>query len=159
MLQLKEYELIKVSGILKYLPPGVASDKDVALVLQGVPDTFANPETMASYVKGLAKLKQAEHTYIKSEVAYAKANKGSLKGFTEAQNTKALAAYEKVFDTYSVGDSNFQKAYDQAEQYLDSGINPVEVEQNIYDKFSKYPDVGIRNANIIIQLLKRRGKY
>ena len=148
-----------MSGILKYLPPGVASDKDVALVLQGVPDTFANPETMGSYVKGLAKLKQAEHAYIKAEVAYAKENKGSLKGFTEAQNVKALASYEKAYDTYSAGDSNFQKAYDQAEQYLDSGLNPIEVEQNIYSKFSKYPDEGVRNANIIIQLLKRRGKY
>jgi len=155
----KQFELIKISGMLQYLPPGVASDKDVALVLQGVPDTFANTETMASYVKGLAKLKQEEESYLKDEVSYAKENKGSLKGFTEAQGKKALTSYEKVFTTLGAGDANFQLAYDQAEEAIAAGLNPVEVEQNLYAKFAKYGKDGIRNANVIIQLLKRRGKY
>ena len=155
----KQFELIKISGMLQYLPPGVASDKDVALVLQGVPDTFANTETMASYVKGLAKLKQEEESYLKDEVSYAKENKGSLKGFTEAQGKKALTSYEKVFTTLGAGDANFQLAYDQAEEAIAAGLNPVEVEQNLYAKFAKYEKDGIRNANVIIQLLKRRGKY
>ena len=38
------------------LPPGVASDKDIALVLKGTPDNFTNPEALRLYLKGVEKL-------------------------------------------------------------------------------------------------------
>jgi len=38
------------------LPPGAASDKDVALALEGWPSAYADPDTLASFMRGQAKL-------------------------------------------------------------------------------------------------------
>jgi hypothetical protein len=143
--------------MLKYLPPGVASDKDVALVLQGLPDTFANGETARRYIMGMAKLQRQQAKYQKERIAYARDNSGDMSGFLDSQKNKAIKEYRGSFDQLAVADPNVQKAYDNAKYLLSIGIDPIEVEQRTFNLFSKYPDLGVRNATLVNELIKLEG--
>lgn len=52
----QEYTRIATTGVLKMLPPGPASDKDIQLAREGVPPATASPQVMAGYLRGMAKL-------------------------------------------------------------------------------------------------------
>ena len=56
------------------LPPGVASDKDIALVLRGTPDTFINPEALKGYLAGIQKLANYQKKYKQALVDYIEQN-------------------------------------------------------------------------------------
>jgi hypothetical protein len=53
-----EYTRIRNSQAMKMLPPGPASDKDVAMAMSGFPSETADAKTMASFLRGMAKLNQ-----------------------------------------------------------------------------------------------------
>ena len=153
----KEYDLVVKSGMLQYLPPGVASDKDVALVLQGLPDTFTDGETARRYILGMAKLQRQQARYQKDRVAYARDNSGNMGGFLDSQKNKAIKEYRNSYDQLAVSDPNMQRAYDNAKYLLGLGIDPVEVEQDMFKRFSKYSDQGVRNATLINELIRLEG--
>lgn len=46
---------IKNSNIIQNLPPGVASDRDIAMFSEGFPGANAAPETVAGFLRGMAK--------------------------------------------------------------------------------------------------------
>ena len=50
------FDSLKASVIANNLPPGAASDKDVALALKGYPNTSYNAEQLSSFLRGQAKL-------------------------------------------------------------------------------------------------------
>lgn len=52
----QEYTRIRSSQVSKMLPPGAASDKDVALAMAGFPPDTADAGTLASFLRGMAKL-------------------------------------------------------------------------------------------------------
>lgn len=52
----QEYVRLRSSGMLKELPPGNASDKDMAEVKNGFPSENDNAETVARFARGMAKL-------------------------------------------------------------------------------------------------------
>lgn len=54
----KEYVRLRQSQVKSMLPAGPASDKDVKLVLEGFPPETADAGTMASFLRGMAKLQQ-----------------------------------------------------------------------------------------------------
>jgi hypothetical protein len=153
----KEYDLVVKSGMLKYLPPGVASDKDVALVLQGLPDTFTDGETARRYIMGLAKLQRQQAKYQQERISYAKDNSGDMSGFLDGQKNKAMQEYRGSFEQLATADPNVQKAYDNAKYLLSLGIDPVEVEQRTFGLFADYPELGFRNASLVNELIKLEG--
>jgi len=53
-----EYTRIRNSQAMKMLPPGSASDKDMAMAMGGFPPETADAKTMASFLRGMAKLNQ-----------------------------------------------------------------------------------------------------
>lgn len=55
-----EYNRLRNSIAIKNLPPGVATDKDISLALEGLPPPTANAEFIASFLRGTAKLQQYE---------------------------------------------------------------------------------------------------
>jgi hypothetical protein len=55
-----EYTRLRNKIAIKNLPPGVATDKDVTMALQGIPPETANAATIASFLRGTAKLQQYE---------------------------------------------------------------------------------------------------
>ena len=54
----QEYARIRNNQALKMLPPGPASDKDISIAMQGFPKETADAATMASFLRGMAKLNQ-----------------------------------------------------------------------------------------------------
>lgn len=66
----KEYNAIRASQAVQNLPPGVASDKDIALALSGFPDENANGTHIASWLRGMAKLEQARESFATFKAEY-----------------------------------------------------------------------------------------
>jgi len=56
----REYTLMRMSEAVKSFPPGTGTDKDIALALEGFPKENADPQTLARFLRGMAKLKQVE---------------------------------------------------------------------------------------------------
>jgi hypothetical protein len=54
----QEYTRMRSSQVSKMLPPGSASDKDIALAMAGFPPDTADAGTMASFLRGMAKINQ-----------------------------------------------------------------------------------------------------
>lgn len=65
-----EYEQLRVSGAVNSLPKGPASDKDIQLVLKGWPSSTANPEYLASFLRGMQKLRVIEMAQASHSAAY-----------------------------------------------------------------------------------------
>lgn len=65
-----QYASIRNSSVLQYLPPGVASDRDVALVLEGTIDRYSSPEAMMSFLRGVQKIAAAEKKYHEARLDY-----------------------------------------------------------------------------------------
>ena len=55
----KKYNAIRGLNVVKNLPPGSASDIDVKMALAGFPTDNASGDNIASFLRGLAKLEQA----------------------------------------------------------------------------------------------------
>ncbi len=62
------------------LPPGVASDRDIELVLKGTPDSFANPEALRDYLRGVEKLANYQKRYKQAYIDYIEENH-TISGF------------------------------------------------------------------------------
>jgi hypothetical protein len=77
---------LRVSNILQYLPPGVASDKDVELVLttQLDPRNLSN-EQRDSWLNGYRKLKEQEALYNQRRAEWMTQNGGSQAGFLQKE--------------------------------------------------------------------------
>lgn len=52
----REYTRMASQGLIKLLPPGPASDKDIANAKEGIPNANASPAVVSSYLRGMAKL-------------------------------------------------------------------------------------------------------
>jgi hypothetical protein len=52
----QEYRRLRNSQVLQTLPPGVASDKDIEIAMGAFPSDNANPELIASFLRGMSKL-------------------------------------------------------------------------------------------------------
>jgi len=65
-----EAQALRIGTAVANLPPGPASDKDVALVLSGTLDANADPKTLAEYARGIAKLAQMESRYHSDQAAW-----------------------------------------------------------------------------------------
>lgn len=58
-----DYIRVKNAEAIKSLPPGPATDKDIAIAMKGMPKENANPTEIASFLRGLSKMKQYEAGY------------------------------------------------------------------------------------------------
>ena len=78
----KSADRLRVSRGVANLPVGPASDKDVALVMGGELSATANPETVASYVRGIVKLAKAEEDFYNAQNSWLDRYKGDIGGFS-----------------------------------------------------------------------------
>lgn len=58
----QEYTRLRNTAAIKSLPPGPATDKDIELALQGFPPPTADAKSMASFLRGVAKMQQLDAT-------------------------------------------------------------------------------------------------
>jgi hypothetical protein len=79
-----EYDRLKNAGVIANLPPGAASDKDIAFAAQGIPPSNASPESMAQYVRGVAKASAIAAALDNAKVDWMAQNKGLM---TRAKDT------------------------------------------------------------------------
>lgn len=82
----KDWAAVKASEVVKNLPPGAASDADVALALAGFLPTNAKPEMVASFLRGIAKLSKINGEYQSFKANYLAENKspsGMLKAWRD----------------------------------------------------------------------------
>ena len=73
---------LRNSETMKALPPGTASDADVALALQGVPPNNATAAEFASFLRGTAKLAKIGAEYNDFKASYISQN-GTERGLRE----------------------------------------------------------------------------
>jgi hypothetical protein len=86
----QEYTRIRNSAAIKSLPPGVATDKDIELALKGIPPENANASTMASFLRGMAKMQDIEASVANAKTDWLANNNGVL---TRARNTFQAGDY------------------------------------------------------------------
>lgn len=72
-----EFVRIKNSEAIKMLPPGQASDKDIAFALKGMPDINSDTQTITSFLRGMAKAQDLD-SVVKNAQADWINNNGSL---------------------------------------------------------------------------------
>lgn len=77
-----EFARIKNAGVLAALPPGVATDKDVILASKGFPKDNADAATIASFLRGMAKLQMVQAAGDTAQAEWISSNRdlGKAKG-------------------------------------------------------------------------------
>lgn len=73
----QEYVKLRNTEALKNLPPGVASDKDIEVAMSAFPDETSNPDLIASFMRGTAKLQRYTSAVEKAKSEWLNQN-GSL---------------------------------------------------------------------------------
>jgi len=106
-----EYNNIRNSSVLQYLPPGVASDRDVALVLEGTLPSTSNPEAMMSFLRGVQKVAAAERQYHQERLNYlAEPTRfGNPAGFVAQYETKQRNARKQQLLDLGYNDTEASK--------------------------------------------------
>lgn len=74
----QEFTRLRNSAAVQSLPPGPATDRDIALVLEGFPAPTADAGTMASFLRGMAKLQDITASTENARVDWLANNRGSL---------------------------------------------------------------------------------
>lgn len=86
----KEFAQARASQASANLPPGSASDADVALALGPIPSDNANKQQLASYLRGQAKLAQINADFHNFKADYI-SNTGSERGMLQAWKEQGKA--------------------------------------------------------------------
>jgi hypothetical protein len=74
----QEFTRLRNSAAVQSLPPGPATDRDIALVLEGFPPANADSRTMASFLRGMAKIQDINSATENARVDWLSNNRGSL---------------------------------------------------------------------------------
>jgi hypothetical protein len=85
-----EYTRLRNSAAIKSLPPGPATDADIQLALKPFPPETADAKTMASFLRGMAKLQDIEASVSNAKTDWLASNNGVL---TRARNTFQAGDY------------------------------------------------------------------
>ena len=80
----QEFTRLRNSAAVQSLPPGPATDKDIAMVLEGFPPSTADATVMASFLRGMAKLQDINSATENARVDWLSNNRGSLGRATAA---------------------------------------------------------------------------
>ncbi|MRA47182.1 hypothetical protein [Acinetobacter pittii] len=88
-----EYTRIRNSQAIKMLPPGPATDKDIELAMKGFPAETADSRTIASFLRGMAKMNQRDAAYQQMQAEWVNqvGNMGSTKRDVEVLGVKVPA--------------------------------------------------------------------
>jgi hypothetical protein len=91
MTQLRqEYTRLRNTAAIKSLPPGPATDRDIALALKGFPSETASATDLSSFLRGMAKLQDVDASVNNAKTDWLANNNGTL---TRAKNTFVAGDY------------------------------------------------------------------
>lgn len=74
----QEYTRLRNSAAISALPPGPATDKDIALAMSGFPTETGDPQIIARFLRGMAKMKDIESSVENARGEWMANNKGLL---------------------------------------------------------------------------------
>ena len=115
----KEYFKVRASEVIKNLPPGAASDADIAMAKEGFPSDKANGKQVASFLRGVAKLKGLERKLNEFKANYISEN-GSERGMLQAWKESQAKPAEEVSVSEEVITDDGR---DDAAIYAEYGVN------------------------------------
>ena len=104
----RQYNGIKAAQVVANLPPGAASDTDIALALSGFPSENANKQQISGFLRGLAKLQKVNADFNNYKAEYLSENgseRGMLKSWKErgAQPVQSPGAQSQPAGAPAVG--------------------------------------------------------
>ena len=131
MTQLRqEYTRLRNTAAIKSLPPGPATDKDIAMALKGFPSDNASATDLSAFLRGMAKLQDVDASISNAKTDWLAQNNGTL---TRAKNTFVAGDYStkpgETFNDFAqriVGDVS--KRYDPTQQT--SLVNQIPTDRN-----------------------------
>lgn len=131
MTQLRqEYTRLRNTAAIKSLPPGPATDKDIAMALKGFPSDNASAGDLSSFLRGMAKLQDVDASINNAKTDWLAQNNGTL---TRAKNTFVAGDYStkpgETFNDFAqriIGDVS--KRYDPTQQT--SLVNQIPTDRN-----------------------------
>lgn len=99
-----EFTNLVNTGIINNLPPGVASDRDIAIIQKGFPDSSWNAKEIERFLKAMAKMSAFAAEQNKEKANYLTKNRGNLAGFTQYWQdlTKSEGYAESIRDQYGL---------------------------------------------------------
>jgi hypothetical protein len=131
MTQLRqEYTRLRNTAAIKSLPPGPATDKDIAMALKGFPSDNASATDLSAFLRGMAKLQDVDASISNAKTDWLAQNNGTL---TRAKGTFVAGDYStkpgETFNDFAqriVGDVS--KRYDPTQQT--SLVNQIPTDRN-----------------------------
>jgi hypothetical protein len=91
MTQLRqEYTRLRNTAAIKSLPPGPATDRDIALALRGFPGENASSQDLSNFLRGMAKLQNIDASINNAKTDWLAQNNGTL---TRAKSTFVAGDY------------------------------------------------------------------
>ncbi|MAF43425.1 MAG: hypothetical protein CMI54_04550 [Parcubacteria group bacterium] len=103
----RRFQSVRLSQALKNLPPGPATDKDVAEAMKGVPKENASVEQVSSFLKGAAKVAAIDAEFQEFKAAYISENnssKGLLSAWRDAVDSGEVEAVNALTPAQAVDD-------------------------------------------------------
>ena len=121
----REFNGIRASQAVSNLPPGAASDKDIALALSGFPGENANAQQITSFLRGQAKLARFNEAYNEFKAEYIAEN-NSPKGFISAwkKKTEDKDYLSKIIGSNDPVKQQRANQVSEADIYKQYGVNP-----------------------------------
>jgi hypothetical protein len=147
---------IRVSNILQYLPPGVASDKDVELVLttQVDPRNLSDTERKA-WLNGYRKLKEQEALFLQRKAKWMTENAGSQGGFLQDETRRKAETDINFFRRQRPNDFNgFVRSLRSVESLPKGSQGRLEAEQALQQKAEQ---LRLETKIDILQAIRNRG--
>jgi len=148
----QEYIRLRNNAAIKSLPPGPATDKDISLALSGFPTETADARTLASFLRGMAKLQDIDATVANAKTDWVAQNNGVL---TRANKTFVAGDYTAKQGETFVDFSN-RIAKDVNSRY--SGVGERERVQSLVNQIpttGELPSTGTNILNQADQILAR----
>lgn len=113
----RKYNQLKNSQVMKSLPPGVASDKDIEIAMSGFLDSTANPAEVSKFLLGMSKMESINASYQQFKSDWLSEN-GNTRGMLRAWDD---ASKQIKFDTAAAPSSD--ATADDAALFEKYGIN------------------------------------
>ncbi len=98
----KKYNGIRASQAVNNLPPGAASDKDIELALSGFPDSDANGQHIAQWMRGVIKLEEHRRDFAEHRTAFISKH-GHERGMLDEWKAKFPEEEKATTGKYTVG--------------------------------------------------------
>jgi hypothetical protein len=93
-----EYEQVKNKLVVEGLPPGVASDTDIAIAMRGWPASTANPAMVSAFLRGAAKIEAIIYAQAQHEAQYLsrhQTQRGQLTEWQKLRDSRSLDAMRR----------------------------------------------------------------